>query len=137
MLHVAIMAPPYLERVLAGAKRIEARLARDRRPPFGRVAPGDRLWLKRSGGPVVAEGRIARVAYFADLDAAALARLLDEHRDGLALEADWIAARPNARFATLIWLEDVRPLTPFRIAKRDRGGWSVLRDEGYLLNDAS
>ena len=50
--HLVILKKPYLDLILAGEKTIELRLTRAKRPACGRVRPGDRLFLKPSGGPV-------------------------------------------------------------------------------------
>lgn len=49
--HLVILKKPYLDLILAGEKTIELRLNRAKRPAGGRVRPGDRLFLKPSGGP--------------------------------------------------------------------------------------
>ena len=52
--HLVILKKPYLNMILEGKKRIELRLHKTRRPAFGHVFAGDRLFLKASSGPVCA-----------------------------------------------------------------------------------
>jgi len=51
--HLVVMRQPYLRRIIAGEKRLEARLSKHRCAPYGQVQAGDVLLLKRVGGPVV------------------------------------------------------------------------------------
>ena len=91
--HVALVRPEYAEAILNGRKRVESRLSRMRCEPFGRVAPGDRVFFKETGGPFRACARIARVA----------------------------------RYATLIWLDAVRPVSGGPEYRRiPRRAWFVL-----------
>src|SRR5690349_4668447 len=75
--HLAILREPYLTRVLSGEKTVESRFARVRAAPYGRVAPGDLIWLKRVGGPIAGVARAAEVRLFADLTPQRVDALLD------------------------------------------------------------
>jgi len=46
--HLVILKKPYLDAILSGRKRIESRFTRTKRYAFGRVLPGDELFLKVS-----------------------------------------------------------------------------------------
>jgi hypothetical protein len=125
--HLAIMREPYLTRVLAGRKSIEARFLRVRAAPYGRVAPGDRIWLKRSGGPIVATAQASEVHQHADLAPAQIIALIEQFQGGLQLDDDFIARAQGCRYAVLIWLANVQALaTPIHYPRRDRRGWVVL-----------
>ena len=56
MIHVAILKPNYIRDILAGDKTIESRFTKTNQPPHGRVAVGERLFLKASGGPFHGDG---------------------------------------------------------------------------------
>ncbi len=105
--HVAIVQRPYLRAILAGRKRVEARLSSSRRAPFDRVCVGDRVYLKARGGGIEGVAFVARVLKSEALgprDVDALRRRFGRH-----IQADrefWLAHR-SARYATLIWLAEV------------------------------
>jgi hypothetical protein len=125
--HLVIMREPYLARALSGEKTVESRFLRIRAAPFGRVAPGDLLLLKRVGGPVVAEATAAVVREFADLTPNRVQALINTFHEELCLDADFVARAQSARYAVLVWLAGVHPLDmPRSYAKRDRRGWVVL-----------
>jgi hypothetical protein len=125
--HLAILREPYLAQVLLGEKTIESRFARVRAAPYGRVALGDLIWLKRAGGPIAGVARAAEVRQFADLTPERVDALLDQFADALRLGEDFAARARRGRYATLIWLDHVRALTPpLPYPRRDRRGWVIL-----------
>ncbi len=124
--HLVILHKIYLDRILRGRKTLECRLSRTRRPPFGAVSPGDTLWLKQSGGPVVATATVRRVTFIHPLQEADLANLRTRYADALQAHASFYTERQDARFATLIRLSRVRRIPPFDVQKSNRNGWVVL-----------
>ena len=125
--HLAVMVEPYLARVLANQKTIEARFARLRAAPYGCVRAGDIIWLKRSGGPIVASVRAAKIRQFADLTPDRVDALLARWDAGLRLENDFATRARDCRYATLIWLTELNLLaTPVPYRWRDRRGWVIL-----------
>jgi hypothetical protein len=125
--HLAILREPYLSRILMGVKTIESRFLRMRTAPYGRVAVDDRLLLKRSGGPITATARVAKVALYDNLTPARVAALIDQYAAGLYLDDDVLDRAQRSRYAVLIWLSDVAPIEhPPLLNKRDRRAWVVL-----------
>lgn len=123
--HLAVFTPTLLAAIIAGRKTVETRLARDRRPPFGRVAVGDRIWLKRSGGPIVGVATVAWVRTLAEATPNQIAALFHDY-PGIAADTAYQLAKQDARFATVIGLGDVRPIAPVRLPGRARSGWRLL-----------
>ena len=60
--HLVILKKPYLEAILSGRKTIESRFTKTKRPPFGQIEAGDRLFLKLSSGPVCGTA-VQRIRY--------------------------------------------------------------------------
>lgn len=136
--HLVILRKKWLNRILDGVKPVEFRAGHDRRAPWGRVAAGDRLWLKESGGPV------RGVAY------AGVSLCTDGHRAIWAAQAAcgvrwatsidlaWAERLATARYATLVPLERVerlaKPLDASDIRGRRQDAWQVLdgEDAGLL-----
>ena len=59
--HLVIVKKPYLDLILRGDKTIELRLTKGKTSEFGRVLPGDTLFLKISSGPVCATATISAI----------------------------------------------------------------------------
>ena len=126
-LHAAIVLPAYIEHMLAGRKTVEARLASSRRVPFGRVSEGDAIYFRATGSVAfTARAVVVRVAMFEDLTPRLVSALRREHNQAIVgSPAFWLAKR-HARFATLIWLADVRfaGRTP-PLPEPGRSAWAI------------
>jgi hypothetical protein len=127
-LHLAVFVEPYLRYILEGRKTVESRFSMRRSAPFERVGPGDVLLLKRSGGPVVGLGYIADVWYYR-LDPQSWKEIKTEYAQALcAQDPTFWHDRKAASFASLMRLQHVRTVTPFKYQKSDRRGWVVLQE---------
>jgi hypothetical protein len=137
--HLAILREPYLTQVLSGEKTVEARFAWVRVAPYGRVAPGDLIWLKRAGGPIAGVARAAEVRQFANLTPERVDALLEQLVHVLRLHEDFAERARGRRYATLIWLAKVCTLpTPLPYPRRDRRGWVVLdKEASEMLRQSS
>jgi len=126
--HVAILRPPLDARILDGSKRIESRFTRTRQPPFGCVAPGDRLFFKRSAGPFVATAVVSRVLMLDALTPRRVDELAARYNRWIrGDDAFWRRKRNEARYGTLMWLRGVEP-TDYRPPYRPQNmrAWYVL-----------
>lgn len=125
--HLVILKKPYLEMILSGEKTIESRLTRAKTAAFGRVAAGDKLFLKVSAGPVCAVATAAEVKYYPHLTPADITQI--ERRYGQAIggtDALW-ERMMDRTCGFLVWLADVKPIEPVRIVKKDWRAWVVLK----------
>jgi ASC-1-like (ASCH) protein len=133
--HLVILKKPYLDLIVSGRKTIELRLGKGRRGAFGRVQPGDGLFLKVSSGPVRATATVADVKYYEDLTPQQILQIKQQHNDRImGGDAVW-EDMMGRRYGFLTWLRDVRPIAPIWIDKKDWRAWVVLtrgRDFGLL-----
>ena len=133
--HLAILKRPYLNAVIDHSKTIEMRLTKTRTVPFGRITKGDRLYLKASAGPILATATVARVLEKQNLTPKRIAALQNRYNKHIcAPPAHW-AAKADCKYACLIWLKDVIPMTtPRNIQKRDQRPWVILtKEENFNL----
>jgi len=136
--HLAILKRLYLDAVLEGRKQIESRFSTTKRPVFGRVLPGDTLFLKLSAGPVCATATIAAVENFNDLTPQKMLQLKQQHNRHILGTDEYWQSRLNSKFGFLVWLKDIRPIEPVRIQKKDWRAWVVLtpnNNYGLLKRD--
>lgn len=133
--HLVILKRPYLDAIVDGRKQIELRLTKTRRPAFGRVFAGDRLFLKVSSGPVCAIATAAAVKNFENLTPKRISELKQRYnRHILGSDEHW-RDKSDSKFGFLVWLKDVRPIEPVRISKKDWRAWVILtknKDFGLL-----
>lgn len=124
--HLAIVHRIYLERIMAGLKTIESRFSKVRCPPYGVIAAGDQILFKVPGRAISARAHVASVLFFEDLNEQAINQITEQYGQSLQLEPDFLRDRRDARYCTLIFLEDVASIGPLRVEKRDKRGWVVL-----------
>lgn len=136
--HLMIVHQRYAPDLISGRKSVESRLGKDRRAPFGRVNPGDLVYLKSSGGPVFGAAKVERVDEFDDLTPADIDNLRATYEDRiLGGDAYW-SSKSDARYATLVWLGAVRPIreqsaVPSELLAPSRNAWRTL--EPAALNN--
>ncbi len=114
---------------MAGRKRIESRFTRTRRYAFGRVLPGDKLFLKVSSGPVCAVATVAAVKNFENLTPGQIIELKQRYNHYIGGSKRYWQSRTDCRFGFLVWLEDIRPIEPVRIGKKDWRAWVILTEK--------
>ncbi len=127
--HLVILRKPYLDAILAGRKTIESRFMKTRHSPFGKVAAGDKLFLKASSGPVCATATIAEVKSFENLTAGQIGEIKNQYNDRIGGSDEYWQSIASCRFGVLVWLEDVRLIKPVQICKKDWRGWVVLTEK--------
>lgn len=127
--HLVILKKPYLYAILGGQKRIESRFSKTRRYTFGRVLPGDKLFLKVSSGPVCATATAVAVKNFENLTPRQIIEIKQRYNDYIRGSDEYWQSRMNCKFGFLVWLKDVKPLEPVRIHKKDWRAWVVLTEK--------
>ena len=138
--HLALLQPAYVDAILNGAKTVEARLSRNRVPPFGVVNQGDELYLRDVGGEVRAVASVAGVRVFEHLTPCDVDALrLEFGEDVGAPDAFWNERR-GSHFATMLCLEKIRPQETLlewrsRVPAGSRSGWHLL--DGPLMSVGS
>lgn len=130
MHHVAILHANYIEAILNGSKVVESRLSATKSAPFGRVAPGDTIHFKASGGPFSAIAHVSGIMTFEDLRPSDIRTLSRRYGRQVAAPAEYWEDRLESRYATFIWLSEVRASevvpTNFAPTPGARAAWYVL-----------
>lgn len=127
--HLVILKKPFLEAILAGRKKVESRFTQTRRSPFGKVQPGDKLFLKVSSGPVCAVATVGAVKNFENLTPKQIIELKEKYNDYIRGDDEYWQSKTDCRFGFLVWLRDVEPIEPVRIGKKDWRAWVVLTEQ--------
>ena len=131
--HLAVLAEPYLSRVICGQKTIESRFSKVRIPPFGKVQAHDVLLLKEVSGPIRALASVSWVETFGPLPPGGAGRIMEFHRLPLTLDAAFLAQKRDHAYGTLIHLGSVVRVRPLPLAKTDRRAWVVLAEDQVRL----
>jgi ASC-1-like (ASCH) protein len=110
MIHIAVLKPGYIELILEGTKTIESRLLKTRSAPYGRVARGQMVYFKASGGGYSAIARVDGVEQHEALTSGAIERLRRRHNNRICAPREFWSARRDARYGVFISLSDVRAI---------------------------
>jgi ASC-1-like (ASCH) protein len=127
--HLVILKKPYLDAILTGRKKIESRFTKMKHHGFGRVLAGDKLFLKESSGPVCATAKVKSVRNFDNLTPKQIIEIKQRYNHYIIGGDEYWQSKSNCRFGFLVWLEDVRPIEPVRINKKDWRAWVVLTEK--------
>ena len=133
--HLVILKKPYIEAIMDGRKTIESRFIRAKRPPFGCVSSGDRMFLKVSSGPVVAIATAGRVETFENLTPKKIASIRRTYNKYILGSHEYWHSKKDSSAGFLVWLESLQSIDPVWINKKDWRAWVVLtagKDFGLL-----
>jgi hypothetical protein len=108
--HLMIVPPSSVPDLLSGRRTVEPRLGRDRRAPYGRVCPGDEVFIMATGGTVFGVCTVERVDEFEGLEPTDIDRLRDSYEARVHAGEDFWASKQDASFATMVWLGAIRPV---------------------------
>lgn len=122
---MGVFAEPYLALMINGMKTIESRFSRNKTVPYERITKDGIVFVKRSGGAVIGYLEIENVLFF-DLATKPIQEIKDEYNSGICADEEFWRAKAQSRYATLIFIREFHPLSPFTVTKKDMRTWIVL-----------
>ena len=122
--HVAIMKKDwgFLPKILSGEKTIESRWYKNRSRPWGKIFLGDTVYFKDSGAPVTVDAQVAKV-----FETEKFAGIIQKYGKSIGMKE----TPKNKRYCILIFLKNVKKVTPFKINKKGFGAgtaWLTVED---------
>ena len=126
MRHLAILRQPFLDMILSGEKTIESRWSMHKIAPYNKLSIGDEILLKETSKDVIANAKVKDFKYFE-----LTPQLADEIKQKYGKEIgvykfeNWENYR-NKKYCTLIWLENVERVKPFKVKRSNGAGWIVI-----------
>ena len=134
-IHLAVFQEPYLSFILEGKKTVESRFSLKKTAPYGSVEKGDVILMKRVSGPIVAACLVEYVWDYL-LDPQKAEEVIRTFENALcASDSSFWESRKQAKFATLIKVQNVTTLEPVSCDKKDRRGWVILQRKPTLPFD--
>lgn len=128
-IHLAIFSEPFLTLLLNGEKTVESRFSLNNIPPFGKVCPGDFVFIKKTGAEICGYFIVKESHYFKTANKA----ILDNIKKNFGKQicdtavADFWRSRQSCKYISLFEVADTGRLTPIEIEKKDRTAWVVIR----------
>lgn len=131
--HLMIVHPRYIAPLLSGTKSLESRLGQDRRAPFGKVSPGDIVYIKPTGQRVVAKAIVHRVDEFEDLNPDDIVNLREVYNDRIMGGDQYWESKSTSKYATLIGFKKISMLrddstVPAELLVANRNAWRIAGD---------
>ncbi|MDO8488232.1 MAG: ASCH domain-containing protein [bacterium] len=105
-----------IPRILSGQKKIESRWSKHKISPWNKVQPGDIVYFKNSGGPIIARAQVDKVIQFDNLTPPKVKGILSQYR----VEAAYNWAKQK-KCCVLIFLKNSQSVKPFKINKSGYG----------------
>ena len=128
MKHIAILRQPFFDMVLSGEKTIESRWSMNKIAPYSKVSVGDEILLKLTGQPVTATAKVKEVKYYElTPQKAEDIRLRYGKEIGTDKFENWQSTLQK-KYCTLIWLYDVKKISPMQVKRSNGAGWIVVKD---------
>ena len=127
MQHIAILRQPFFNMVISGEKTIESRWSMHKVAPYGKVGVGDEILLKETGKNVTATAKVKDVKYY-ELTPEMVEEIRIKYGKQIGTDnfEDWKDTLQK-KYCTLIWLEDVKHISPIKVQKSNGAGWIVVK----------
>lgn len=122
-IHMALMVEPYLSYILRGEKTIESRFSMKKISPWHRVAVGDAIILKRSGGEIVGIFEASEVRFLQIESSDDLLEIKQQFNKQLCIEDDFWNQKKSSKYATLISISNLCVFSPFSLHAKNRQSW--------------
>jgi ASC-1-like (ASCH) protein len=128
--HVAIVTSAMANLIETGAKTIESRLSKVRGPAFDQVHAGDVIYFREAGGGFRVSAKVGKALHVRELSLAGLTAIREVFGEKIGADAAYWRSRRGSRYATLIWLTEVRanlegPALWRWPGFRDRSAWGT------------
>ena len=128
--HVHELNREPLEKILTGNRSIETVFTRSEKAPYNTVQENDTIYFKLRDGYAVAKATVKKVEKFDELTPEKATEIIKEHEEEISPENRMFERDIYFNFATLIWLDNLFEIKPFRV-KRNNGEfskWTTVND---------
>jgi ASC-1-like (ASCH) protein len=128
--HIAELGKDPLEKIIKGKRTIEPIFVREEKPPFNAVQVDDTVYFKMKDGFAIAKAKVAKVENYDDLTPEKATEIIEEHKEEINPSDIMFERDIYYKYATLIWLEKLYEIRPFRV-KKDTiapSNWCMVED---------
>ena len=128
--HVAELNREPLEKIIKGERTIEPIFTREEKPPFQAVSVDDTVYFKIKDGFAIAKAKVKKVENYNDLTPEKATEIIEEYKEEIKPSNIMFERDIYYKYATLIWLENLYEIKPFRIKRNtaNPSNWCVVED---------
>ncbi|MCK4729778.1 MAG: hypothetical protein KAT28_00520 [Candidatus Aenigmarchaeota archaeon] len=127
MEHLAIMKKSlgYLEKITSSDKIIESRWYNSRKSPWNKIKKRDIVYFQNSGCAVTVKSKVKQVIQFEDLTPGKVNKILLEFGKQIGIQnlKLFFEGIKTKRYCILIFLENIKEISPFFI---DKSGFGMM-----------
>lgn len=127
-LHLGVFSEPCLTYMLEGKKTIESRFSKKKILPFDKITKDDIVFVKKSGGCVVAYFKIKDVKFF-DLDNYDIEKIKCDYNEFLCVDDNFWYEKSTSNYATLIFISELVKIKPFHVTKKGMNSWLKIKKD--------
>lgn len=128
------------DKILSGEKKIESRWYLNKCKPWNRIIRGDTVYFKDSGSFVKIKSKVDHVLQFENLTPDKVSKILNTYGSRIGIDAkdkkEYFQKFKDKRYCILIFLKEVKTVTPFDINKQGFGSmsaWIIVDDIKNVL----
>lgn len=128
--HVAELSRDPLEKIIKGKRTIEPIFTRERKPPFNSVNVDDTVYFKMKDGFAIAKAKVKKVESYKNLTPEKATEIIEQHKEEINPSDIMYERDIYYKYATLIWLENLYEIKPFRVKRNSANpsNWSIVED---------
>jgi len=107
---------------LDGSKTIESRWYVNKIKPWDSIGENDKIYFKNAGESITAFAKVSKVLQFENLDEEKFQEIMKKYADDIQLlTRAYDEYYQSKNYCILIFLTDVKSVTPFNISKKGFG----------------
>jgi len=127
---VAELSRDPLEKIIKGKRTIEPIFTRERKPPFNSVNVDDTVYFKMKDGFAIAKAKVKKVESYKNLTPEKATEIIEQHKEEINPSDIMYERDIYYKYATLIWLENLYEIKPFRVKRNSANpsNWSIVED---------
>ncbi len=128
--HVAVLTREPLEKIIKGERKIEPIFTREEHPPYDSINVDDTVYFKMKDGFAIAKAKVSKVENFKNLTPEKATQIIEDHKEEISPSDIMFERDIYYKYATLIWLEKLYEIKPFRIKKDTNNptNWCIVED---------
>lgn len=127
-LHLGVFSEPCLTYMLDGKKTIESRFSKKKILPYGSITKDDIVFVKKSGGGVLAYFKIKDVKFF-DLDNYDIEKIKHDYNEFLCVDDNFWQEKRASKYATLILISELVKIKTFHVTKKGMNTWLKIKKD--------
>ena len=128
--HIAELTREPLEKIIKGERKVEPVFTREAKPPFNAVKVDDTVYFKMKDGFAIAKAKVSKVETYDNLTPEKATNIIEKHREDISPSEIMFERDIYYKYATLIWLEKLYEIKPFRVKKdsENPNSWLMVED---------